>query len=55
MPPAKGRVWVGFGLGALGGTPQYQPGGPTRRQGLARRLSHDGQGLACAACPGGRP
>ena len=40
--------------GALRLAPQHQPGGPARRQGLARWLGHGRQELACAAVPGGQ-
>src|SRR5262249_46632675 len=39
--------------GALGLTPQYQPGHPARREGLARGLRHHRQGLASALTSGG--
>ena len=51
------RNWVELlclGFGALRLAPEHQPGGPARRQGLARRLGHSGQGLARAAVPGGQ-
>ena len=41
-----------FGLGALRLASQHQPGRPAWCQGLARRLGHGRQGLACAAMPG---
>jgi hypothetical protein len=46
---------LGLGLGALRLTPEHQPRGPAGRQGLARRLSYRGQGLARAAVPGREP
>jgi len=43
---------LGLGLSALGCSPQHQPSGPTRRQGLTWWLGHGRQGLARPAVPG---
>src|SRR5262249_45503634 len=43
---------LALGVGPLGRTPQHQPGGPARRQGLAGRLCHHREGLAPALASG---
>ncbi len=49
---AQLRELLGLSFRPLPRASQHQPGRPAWRQGLARRLSHRGQGLARAAVPG---
>ena len=49
---AQAGELLGLSFGAFSLAPQHQPGRSARRQGLARRLGHGGQGLARAAVPG---
>ena len=49
---AELRELLGLGVSALRLASEHEPCGPARCQGLARRLSHRGQGVVRAAVPG---